>query len=89
VLGVIALMAFLRADLVDCLGWLTEHELWNAIAVGQMTPGPVFTTATFVGYVLAGPVGALVATAGIFLPAFICRDKRSPRASSATVGGAE
>jgi chromate transporter len=65
------LIAFLRADLVDRLGWLTEHELWNAIAVGQMTPGPVFTTATFVGYLLAGPVGGLVATAGIFLPAFI------------------
>jgi chromate transporter len=65
------LLAFLRADLVERLGWLTEAQLIDAIAVGQVTPGPVFTTATFIGYVLAGPNGALVATAGIFLPAFI------------------
>jgi chromate transporter len=65
------LLAFLRADLVERLGWLTEEQLIDAIAVGQVTPGPVFTTATFIGYVLAGPSGALVATAGIFLPAFI------------------
>jgi chromate transporter len=65
------LLAFLRADLVHRLGWLTEAQLIDAVAVGQVTPGPVFTTATFIGYVLAGPSGALVATAGIFLPAFI------------------
>jgi chromate transporter len=65
------LLAFLRADLVQRLHWLTESQLIDAIAAGQVTPGPVFTTATFIGYVLAGPTGALVATAGIFLPAFI------------------
>ena len=64
------LLAFLRADLVDRWGWLTEGQLLDAIAVGQFTPGPVFTTATFIGYVLAGVPGATVATIGIFLPAF-------------------
>jgi chromate transporter len=65
------LLAFLRADLVHRLHWLTEAQLIDAVAAGQITPGPVFTTATFIGYLLAGPAGALVATAGIFLPAFI------------------
>lgn len=64
------LLAFLRADLVERLGWMTEAELLDAVSVGQMTPGPVFTTATFIGYLLQGPAGALVATLGIFLPAF-------------------
>lgn len=65
------LLAFLRADLVVHWGWLTDHQLIDAIAVGQFTPGPVFTTATFIGYVVAGFPGALLATLGIFLPSFI------------------
>jgi chromate transporter len=85
------LLAFLRADLVERLGWLTEAQLVDAISVGQITPGPVFTTATFIGYVLLGPWGAVVATVGIFLPAFVFvaasgplvpRLRASPRAAA-------
>ena len=65
------LLAFLRADLVTRLHWLTSAQLLDSVAVGQFTPGPVFTTATFIGHVVAGPWGALVATVGIFLPAFV------------------
>jgi chromate transporter len=65
------LLAFLRADFVERLGWLTETQLLDAVAVGQVTPGPVLSTATFIGYVLGSWEGALLATLGIFLPSFV------------------
>jgi chromate transporter len=84
------LLAFLRSDFVDRLHWLSEKQLLDAVAVGQVTPGPVFTTATFIGYLLDGGRGAAVATVAIFLPAFLLvaisgplvwRIRKSPLAS--------
>jgi chromate transporter len=65
------LFAFLQRDLVDHLHWLTARQLVDAVSVGQVTPGPVFTTATFVGYLVAGFWGGVAATFGIFLPSFL------------------
>ncbi len=65
------LLAFLQADLVDRLHWITSGQLLDSVVVGQTTPGPVLTTATFLGYLVGGPMGAIAGTVGIFLPAFI------------------
>ena len=65
------LVAFLRADLTERWGWLTDQQLIDAVTIGQITPGPVFTTATFIGYLLGGWSGAVLATLAIFIPGFI------------------
>jgi chromate transporter len=65
------LVAFLEGDLVQGRGWLTQQQLLDAIAVGQFTPGPVLSTATFIGYQILGVSGAIVATLAIFFPSFI------------------
>jgi chromate transporter len=65
------LLAFLQTEFVEHLHWLTEKQLIDAVAVGQFTPGPLSATATFIGYVVAGWRGAIVATVGIFLPSFV------------------
>ncbi len=68
--GGYVLLAFLEQGLVQQHAWLTHRQLLDAVAIGQFTPGPVFSTATFIGYILGGPWGAAVATLGIFLPSF-------------------
>jgi chromate transporter len=89
------LLAFLRSEFVERLHWLTERQLIDAVAVGQFTPGPLFTTATFIGYIVAGWPGALVATVGIFVPGFllvalcgpfISRLRRAPLVAAALDG---
>ncbi len=89
------LLAFLRTEFVEHLHWLTAKQLLDAVAVGQFTPGPLFTTATFIGYVVAGWRGAVVATVGVFLPGFllvavsgplILHLRRSPVAGAALDG---
>lgn len=89
------LLAFLRADFVTRLGWLSEAQLLDAVAAGQVTPGPVFSTATFIGYLLGGAGGAAAATIAIFLPAFVFvaltapflpRLRRSPTVAAALDG---
>jgi len=89
------LLAFLQTEFVQRLHWLTDKQLIDAVAVGQFTPGPVFTTGTFIGFVVAGWMGAVVATVGIFLPGFVLvavsgplipRLRRSPMAAAALDG---
>jgi chromate transporter len=89
------LLAFLRRDLVTGLGWLSARQVLDAVVAGQVTPGPLFTTATFLGYLLGGFPAAMVATAAIFLPSFVLvaalepligRIRRSPWAGAALDG---
>ena len=85
------LLAFLRADLVDRWSWLSDAQLIDAVTIGQVTPGPVFTTATFIGYVLHGWSGAMLATLGIFAPGFLfvaCSQPLIPRLRASAVTSA-
>ena len=85
------LIAFLQGGLVEQYQWLTQQQLLDAVAIGQFTPGPVLTTATFIGYVLAGPLGAFVATLGIFGPSFLfvlATNPLIPRLRQSAVAGA-
>ena len=85
------LLAFLRSDFVVRLHWLTEQQLLDSVAVGQVTPGPVFTTATFIGYLLGGVPGAAVATVAIFLPGFLlvaASGRFIPKIRSSAIAGA-
>lgn len=85
------LLAFLRSDLVVRWHWLTESQLLDAIAVSQVTPGPLSTAATFIGYILAGPAGAVLATIGIFLPGFVlvaASGRLLPRLRGSRIAGA-
>ena len=85
------LVAYLQGGLVEQYQWLTQQQLLDAVAIGQFTPGPVLTTATFIGYVLAGPSGALVATLGIFGPSFLfvlATNPLIPRLRQSAVAGA-
>ena len=85
------LIAFLQGGLVEQHQWLTQQQLLDAVAIGQFTPGPVLTTATFIGYILAGPLGALVATLGIFGPSFLfvlATNPLIPRLRQSAVAGA-
>lgn len=85
------LFAFIQKDIVNNYGWLTQQQLIDAIAVGQMTPGPVLSSATFIGFLVSGWPGAVVATIAVFLPSFIIivligpiipRLRRSPTAQA-------
>ena len=89
------LLAFLEADFVNTLGWITTQQLIDVVAIGQVTPGPLFTTATSVGYIVAGFKGAALATVAIFLPSFffvplvhsvVPRLRNSPLAGAALDG---
>ncbi len=69
--GGYVLLAFVQREFVDQTHWLTSQQILDAVAIGQITPGPIFTTATFIGYLLAGNPGAIAGTIGIFLPSFL------------------